>query len=66
MTLRQALAAIRDAGRDNYGNIGGMYAVMSDGTDLSVDCQRATGGGELMSSQVITRTIGERVSTLAW
>ena len=66
MTLRQALAAIRDAGRVNYGDIGGMHAVMSDGTDLSVECQSATGGGELMSSQVITRTIGERVSTLAW
>jgi hypothetical protein len=39
---------------------------MSDGTDLSVECQSATGGGELMSSQVITRTIGERASTLAW
>ena len=66
MTLRQALAAIRDAGRDNYGDIGGMSAIMSDATDLSVECQSATGGGELMSSQVITRTIGERVSTLPW
>lgn len=66
MTLRQALAALRDAGRDNFGDIGGMTAMLSDCTHLEVCNQPAIGGGELMGTQVIRRGGGRGGSTLAW
>jgi len=57
MTLRQALAALRKAGRAGFGDIGGALACMSDGTTLEIELQPASGGGELMASQIITRGI---------
>jgi hypothetical protein len=57
MTLREALSALRKAGRDAFGNIGGALACMSDGTTLEVENQPASDGGELMSSQLITRGV---------
>jgi hypothetical protein len=66
MTLRQALAALRSAGRDNFGNLGGMTAMLSDCTSLEVCNQPAIGGGRLMGTQVIRREIDNRVSTLVW
>ena len=53
MTLRQALAALRDAGQANFGGIGGMTAMLSDRTLLEVSNRPAIGGGELMGTQVI-------------
>lgn len=66
ITLQQALAALRSAGRDNFGDIGGMTAMLSDYTTLEVVNRSAIGGGELMGTQVIRRVIDNRVSTLAW
>lgn len=66
MTLRQALAALRDAGRDRFGDIGGMSAMLSDYTTLDVCNQPAIGGGELMGTQVIRREINDRVRTMGW
>ena len=66
MTLRQALAALRSAGRDNFGDLGGMTAMLSDYTTLEVCNQPAIGGGQLMGTQVIRREINNRVSTLVW
>ena len=66
MTLRQALAALRDAGRARFGDIGGMTAMLSDCTTLEVVNQPAIGGGELMGAQVIRREINDRVRTMGW
>ena len=66
MTLRQALAALRSAGRDRFGDLGSMTAMLSDYTTLEVCNQPAIGGGELMGTQVIRREVGNRVSTLVW
>ena len=66
MTLRQALAALRDAGQANFGNLGGMTAMLSDCTNLEVVNQTAIGGGVLMGTQVIRRENDNRVSTLVW
>ena len=66
MTLRQALAALRDAGQANFGNLGGMTAMLSDCTKLEVVNQPAIGGGKVMGTQVIRREIDNRVSTLVW
>ena len=66
MTLRQALTALRSAGRDNFGDLGGMTAMLSDYTTLEVCNQPAIGGGRLMGTQVIRREIDNRVSTLVW
>ena len=66
MTLRQALAALRDAGQANFGGIGSMTAMLSDYTTLDVCNHPAIGGGELMGTQVIRREVGNRVSTLVW
>lgn len=56
MTLRDALAALRKAGRFNFGDIGGLSCELSDGSTLSVECQPCDGGRcELMSSQRIER-----------
>ena len=61
MTLRQALQSLRHACRRNYGNIGEMTADLSDGTILEICLKSAVGGGQLMSSQEITRR--EQVDT---
>jgi len=66
MTLHQSLAALRSAGRDMFGDLGGMTAILSDYTILEVCNRSAIGGGELMGTQVIRREIGNRVSTLVW
>ena len=66
MTIRQAIKALRDAGQDNFGDIGGMSAMLSDYTSLSVCNCPASDGGELMSTQRIQREIGNRVSTIKW
>ena len=66
MTLRQALAALRSAGRDMFGDIGSMTAMLSDYTTLEVCNQPAIGGGELMGTQVIRRGINDRVRTIGW
>ncbi len=66
MTLQQALAALRSAGRDRFGDLGGMTAMLSDYTTLDVCNQPAIGGGELMGTQVILRVINNRVRTIGW
>jgi len=66
MTLHQALAALRSAGRARFGDIGGMTAMLSDCTTLEVVNQPAIGGGELMGAQVIRREINDRVRTMGW
>lgn len=66
MTLRQALAALRDAGRDMFGDLGGMTAMLSDYTTLEVCNQPAIGGGKLMGTQIIRRKINDRVRTMGW
>ncbi len=55
-TLKKALASIRSFGKWRFGNIGGCEIELSDGSAIVVDCQDATGGGQLMSSQIITRS----------
>ena len=56
MSLRDALAALRKAGRKNFGNIGGMSCDLSDGSRIAVDLQSSTDGtSRLMSSQRIER-----------
>ncbi len=55
-TLRQALSALRKAGRENFGNIGTMTARLSDTTDLDVMLQSSDdGNSRLMNSQQIIR-----------
>jgi len=66
MTIHQSLAALRSAGRDRFGNLGGMTAMLSDYTTLEVCNQPAIGGGELMRTQVIRRVINDRVRTIGW
>ncbi len=55
-TLRQALKALRKAGRHNFGNIGGMTAKLCDNTCLDVSLKPCE-GGMLMNSQRISRTV---------
>lgn len=55
MTVRDVLEAVREFGRDGFGNIGGCRADLSDGTAIVVDCWTGTGGCQLMSSQEIKR-----------
>jgi hypothetical protein len=51
MSLQEALKDIR-ANRDSFRDIGGMTAELSDGSHLSVECQKCEGGRcQLMSSQ---------------
>ena len=66
MTVRQAIRALREAGQDNFGNIGGMSAMLSDYTALSVEDQPASDGGKLMGTQRIRREINGRVKTIKW
>ena len=55
MTVRQAVAALRETGPSNYGNLGTLSAVLDDGTALEVRLQDAYGGGQLLSTQRIER-----------
>jgi len=54
MTLRSALRTIRSCGRYAFGNIGELWAELSDGTELLVSLQKS-GDCRLMSSQQIVR-----------
>ena len=55
MSIRSALAELREAGQDSFGNIGGARIKLSDGTWIEVELTPAIDGGYLMSSQRITR-----------
>lgn len=56
LSIRRALAALREIGRSAFGNIGTMNAELSDGSHLSVELQRASEPRTyLMSSQRIRR-----------
>ena len=54
-SLKDALKYLRSQGRRRFGDIGGIFAALSDGTYLVVKLQKASDGGELMSSQEIRR-----------
>ena len=54
MTMREALEDIR-ANIDSFGDIGGMTAEWSDGSNIVVQCQPSCDGGQLMNSQRIER-----------
>jgi hypothetical protein len=60
MDLRQALYILRHAGRRYFGDLGGMTADLSDGTQLIVGLTPASDNGYIMSSQRISRGDGYR------
>lgn len=67
LTLRQALAAIRAAGRKNFGNIGGMTAELSDGSSIEVSLRPAGDRTYVMSSQrIVRRRADEIVREYKW
>ena len=55
-TVRQAMRALRGVGRGNFGDIGGLRADVSDGSELVVALRDSgDGNSRLMSSQRIIR-----------
>jgi len=54
MTVRQALSALRKAGRENLGSIGNVHITLSDYSSISTPLQ-IDGGGRLLNSQQLTR-----------
>lgn len=56
MTIRQLLKRLRELGRENYGNMGGVVIGLSDNTSIEVRLQSASAtNSSLMSSQRIQR-----------
>ena len=56
-TLREALKALREAGRSAFGNMGTLTAELSDDTTLEIKLKTTTNPGyaRLMNSQYIER-----------
>ena len=62
LTIRQALRVLRGV---SWGDLGGMRAQLSDGGELVVELEPASGGGRLMGTQRAVRygADGQQVRT---